>query len=354
LIRRFIVLTAEQADTLALWAMHTHAFQTWTTTPYLAITSPTLRAGKSRLFEVLELVVARAWKVGSITPAALYRTIAERKPTALVDELDAQSVSNHLRGVLNEGWREGGVVTRVESVDGVRVPVDFQCFCPKAFAGIGRPLPPTVMDRCIPIMLKRRAPNEIVERFRARDVKPVAQELRRDIEHFASRNFDVLGAIRPVMPDHLSDRAADVWEPLFAIADHLGYGWPGRIRRASDDLHDQEDEIDPGVQLLADCFSAFEAMVAPRAPTTDLIGALRGLDDPSYAHHAHREAGDLARALRAFGIRPKMMRFGDRTRRGYERLAFEDAWHRYLGVKPEQAKQAQPSASSPPPQTQQP
>ena len=56
-VRRFVVLTEAQADTLALWVAHTHAFEAAETTPYLAITSAEKRSGKTRLLEVLELLV---------------------------------------------------------------------------------------------------------------------------------------------------------------------------------------------------------------------------------------------------------------------------------------------------------
>jgi integrase len=59
-IRRYVVLTDVQADTLALWTAHTHAIDAAETTPYLAITSPEKRSGKTRLLEVLELSRWRA------------------------------------------------------------------------------------------------------------------------------------------------------------------------------------------------------------------------------------------------------------------------------------------------------
>lgn len=57
---------------------------------------------------------------------------------------------------------------------------DFETFCPKAIAGIGQ-LPDTVADRSIPIRLKRKGPNEAVERFRRRNVLGQANEIRERI-----------------------------------------------------------------------------------------------------------------------------------------------------------------------------
>ena len=66
-IRGYVVVTAAQADALTLWAAHTHALDAFETTPFLDLTSPTKRCGKTRALDVLELIVARAWRV--ITPS---------------------------------------------------------------------------------------------------------------------------------------------------------------------------------------------------------------------------------------------------------------------------------------------
>ena len=53
-IDRFIVLRVRhQAIALALWVVHTHAFDAADSTPYPLITSPEKRSGKSRLLEQL-------------------------------------------------------------------------------------------------------------------------------------------------------------------------------------------------------------------------------------------------------------------------------------------------------------
>ena len=85
LIRRYIALTAAEADVIALWIVHTHAFGAAETTPYLAITSAEKRCGKSRLLELLELLVAGPWLTGSVSAAVLFRTIHETHPTLLLD-----------------------------------------------------------------------------------------------------------------------------------------------------------------------------------------------------------------------------------------------------------------------------
>ena len=170
-IRRFVVLDDHQADALALWVAHTHVFDAFGCTPYLAITSAEKRSGKTRLLEVLELLVGEPLPTANISDAALFRVVADKSPTLLMDEVDAIFKSRgreELRGLLNAGYRRGAVAHRMGGANNRNLET-FPAYCPKAFAGIGDCLPDTITDRSIPIRLKRRIRGEIVERFRLRD-----------------------------------------------------------------------------------------------------------------------------------------------------------------------------------------
>jgi 5S rRNA maturation endonuclease (ribonuclease M5) len=59
-LRRYVVMSEEQAVVVALWVIHTHAIEAADMTPYLAITSPEKRSGKSLLLEMLRWLAARA------------------------------------------------------------------------------------------------------------------------------------------------------------------------------------------------------------------------------------------------------------------------------------------------------
>lgn len=88
-IRRFVVLNQQQAEAIALWVVHTHAIDAADATPYIYITSAAKRCGKTRVLEVLDLLVARPWFTGKVSAAALYRKIDKEKATLLLDESDA-------------------------------------------------------------------------------------------------------------------------------------------------------------------------------------------------------------------------------------------------------------------------
>ena len=112
-IGRFVSCTELQRDALALWVAHTHIFDIADATPYIWISSPDKASGKTRLLEVLELLVNEPWLTARVTPAVLARRIEAQTPTLLLDELDAALGSGReygeaLRGILNAGHRRGG------------------------------------------------------------------------------------------------------------------------------------------------------------------------------------------------------------------------------------------------------
>jgi len=109
-VRRYVVLTDAQAAAIVLWAAHTHAIDAFEATPFLAINSPEKRCGKTRLLDVLELVVARPWRTVMPSEAVLFRKIAAVSPTLMLDETDAifnakNGNTEPLRAVLNAGNR---------------------------------------------------------------------------------------------------------------------------------------------------------------------------------------------------------------------------------------------------------
>ena len=62
--------------------------------------------------------------------------------------------------------------------------------------------------------MRRRAPDESVEKFRVRKVEAYGGELRSAVEEWAAVYIDLLAETEPQMPDGVTDRAADIWEPV--------------------------------------------------------------------------------------------------------------------------------------------
>jgi 5S rRNA maturation endonuclease (ribonuclease M5) len=335
-----------QAVAVTLWTAHTHAAEASDTTPYLAIESAEPESGKTRCLEVAEHLAARAWMLVEPSEAAMFRKIERDHPTLLLDEVDAlwgakADGREGLRALLNAGYRRGATVPRVVG-DGAGMTVqDFGVYGPKALAGLAGRLPRTIASRSIPIRLQRRAKGETVRRFRAKRAAAELAPLRLRLAAWVKLVTSELEAADPEIPELLSDRQADCWEALLAIADAAGGDWPKRARVAAVTLHEHDPAADPGtgVLLLTHVREVFAATATDELATTALLAELVDRDDGPWggwwgndveADRTKGPASRLAAILKPHGIKPKQLKIEGEKTRGYTRAAFADAWRRYL------------------------
>lgn len=335
---------------IALWIAHTWSLDAFDYSPYLNPFSPEKQCGKSRLLDCLELLSFRPWRTISPSEAVLFRHIDTEQPSLLLDEVDTvfgnvkSDRSEPLRALLNAGFERGASVPRCVGQGGNFTVQQFKVFCPKAFAGIGS-LPDTIRSRCIPIRLNRKTRHERVERFRKREVGEEAKTLRARLETWGKDPaiLNALRGARPSVPDQLSDRQADICEPLLAIAELAGGQWPDRSRNAiveaCTDASASEDES-LSVKLLLAIRLSFDSADMDRLATADLLNDLMDRDtDAPWVNWWERELRDgnvrgpaakLARLLKPFGIKPRVIRQPDNTTpRGFMRTDFVEAWDRY-------------------------
>jgi Protein of unknown function (DUF3631)/Bifunctional DNA primase/polymerase, N-terminal/Primase C terminal 1 (PriCT-1) len=341
-IRRFLVISDAQAVALCLFVLYTYGAEQFECAPYLQITSAEKRSGKSRLLEVLALLVNRPWQTSRTSAAALVRKLHDSHPTLLLDESDAafggdKEYSEALRGVLNAGHRKGGKVSLCLGKGSDIKVVDFDVFGPKVIAGIGR-LPDTVADRTIPIQLHRKRPGENVERFRPRLIAQDASDLQGRLRRWATKDrLKMLRVAWPELPESLSDRQQDVSEPLLAVAD-LASSESGKVGRAAlTELFGSTAAVDEslGARLLSDIRIAFDGR--DRLSSKELVATLVEIDGspwPELNHGREITTNTVARLLRKFDITPRTIRDAKNTFKGYLRESFEDAWTRYLGPHP--------------------
>ena len=342
LVARWVLLTEVERWVVVLWIAHTHAFEAAETTPYLSITSAEKESGKTRLLEVLERLVAKPWLTGRTTVAALVRKVDTQCPTLLLDESDTafhreREYSEALRGILNTGYARSGRATLCVPKGNKFEVQEFQTFCPKAIAGIGR-LPDTVESRSIPIRMRRRRSNEQVQRLRRRSAHQLCEPVRERASSWGQTAAPALTGVEPSMPDELGDRAADVLEPLVAIADLAGGPWPERARTAARELLGSRprDDDSLGATLLEDIRGIFDELGIDTLPSGQLVSRLLRIEESPWADINGRplNVNGLARRLRPFEISPSHWRQGATTHRGYHLSDFEDAFARYLPADP--------------------
>jgi Protein of unknown function (DUF3631) len=336
-IRKYVVLSSEQCRVTALWVVHTHCVQYVEQTPYLAVTSPEKRCGKSRLLETVELLSARPWNVVLPSEAVVYRKVDLDMPTLLLDEVDAifnpKTADKYegLRALLNNGNRRGAMVPRCigQSAD----IAEFSTFCPKLLAGIGT-LPDTVADRSIPIRLERKTRKDVTAPFKRREVQPDADALRQRLERWAKQHAASLADATPDMPEQLNDRMQDGCESLVAIGDMLGCGQDARaalVALLSVERLDDQDSM--RIRLLRDLRAVFDKRDALKLSTKTILAELISIDDAPWSTYYGRtlEARDLSSLLRHYKVAPTTVRLkDDRIVKGYKRDDLHAAWERYL------------------------
>jgi hypothetical protein len=351
---RYCVLPKHAAVALALWVLHTWTFDCFDVTPYLVITSPTRRCGKSLVLTMLYWLCRRAKKNDTMSKAAIYRSVETEKPTLLLDEVSwIVDQKDERQGILCGGFERLGHAELVEGEGDSMAVRRFSTYCPKAYGIIGK-LTATLMDRSIEIRMQRKRTNEAVERLprRGRDNADYARFRQRCLR-WADDNRAALSAIIPRVLDELNDRAFDVWEPLLAIAECVGGHWHKLAVEAAIALSGGEPETEEkSVELLGDIKAAFARSEWLAMPTKTLIAALCADEERPWATwNSGRSISDrqVARLLKQYAIVSETVHpheTGEAKAKGYRRARFEEAFERYLTAPNDSALNVQTLSSA--------
>lgn len=340
-LRRFVAFPSEDAlNATTLWAAHTHALDAFDCTPRLALLSPEPGSGKTRALEVLELLVLRPLLTVNVTPAYLFRKVADDAgaPTLLFDEIDTvvgprAKDNEDIRGMLNAGYRRGATAGRCV-IRGKTVEVEeLPAYAAVALAGLDD-LPDTIMTRSIVVRMQRRAPHEHVDPYRRRVHAADGLQLRERLAAWIDATRSSIDNAWPDLPAGIEDRNADVWEPLLAIADAAGGAWPAEARGSAVALVAAARAKDGGlgVRLLADLRTVFDAARCDRLATEVILEALLKIEESPWSDLRGKplDSRSLANMLGKYEVKPKQLRFDDKNIRGYERADLLDQWERYL------------------------
>ena len=168
---RFVAYPSEHARVAhTLWIAHTHAMDAFESTPRLAFLSPEPASGKTRALEVTEPLVPRPVEAVNVTPAYLFRKVADEdgRPTILFDEIDTvfgpkAKDNEEIRGLLNAGHRKGAVAGRCVVKGKTVTTEEIPAYCAVALAG---------QAACLTPSSHARPPSECVDARRAKRSSP--------------------------------------------------------------------------------------------------------------------------------------------------------------------------------------
>jgi hypothetical protein len=338
----FVIVDDLQADAAALWVFHTYLVEVFDTSPILIINAPERACAKTLFQTVLVNLSARALPASNATASSLFRSVELWMPSIFFDEADTFFKDNDdLLGMVNAGYKSSGFVLRSEKIEDSFIPKKFPVYGAKSIAGIAleKHLKDSTMSRGIILNMRRKLPDEKVTRLRYAE-QGLFEKICAKIERAADDYEEAIRDARPHLPEELSDRAQDNWEPLLAIASIAGANWLDRATKAALTLSRQSNEkVSTGNELLADIQFIFEArehgkQYWEKISTTDLISELQKIEESPWATYNHGypiSPRQIASQLAIYGIKSKTVRIGKfDTPKGYELSQFVDAFARYL------------------------
>ncbi|MCP3758742.1 DUF3631 domain-containing protein [Streptomyces sp. TBY4] len=345
--RRFNIFPREAAYVaVTLWDAHAHLLDAFDATPRIAFLSPEPGSGKSRALDVIETLVPNSMAAVDASQSALFRSVAGvegERPTILFDEIDTifgpkAAGDENLRKFLNAGHTRGRKMYRCVGEGTNQTVEGFPAYCAVALAGLGS-LPDTVFTRSVIIRMRKKAPNEKCEPWRERIHKKQGNALRDRLAAWTESIREQVTGSWPTMPDGVSDRPADVWEPLLSVAEAAGGDWPSRTRAACLELVAAAKENDAsslGIRLLIDLRDhVFHGQ--ERVPTAAILECLLRMDDAPWADMDGKPLTSraLSQMLGQYvtsankPIKPRGIRVGSATPKGYYAEDLADAWARY-------------------------
>ena len=228
-VTRHMYLSSEnQAVAMVLYAAATHALNVFPAFGRMLFTSDKPESGKTTAMDITaalssnpQSAEATSDGLASILDAAT-NTPEVGAPTLTWDEIEkfygnaGLNRPVHLfNDVALKGYKRGK--TRTRSVS--RSPKTFSIYAPVLMTGLQTAVPGDLRTRCIVIHCE---PGTAPEYFDIREAQPLAERYGRDLGLAVKNVITDLALFRAKGVAGLTRRRLEVWEPLFAIAVHLG------------------------------------------------------------------------------------------------------------------------------------
>jgi hypothetical protein len=330
---------ATDAEAAALWILGTYCFDLFDLFPFLGISAPDESSGKTTLLKWANRLVCRPITTGNITPAALFRLIEKYKGTVLIDEMDTfLNPDSELYGILNSG-HEKEMAHATRTVGENHDPRRFTTWCPRAYAMIGLPKR-TLLSRSLAIRLLRKSKDvDLVPLPKLRRMGPEWERLRSQCARWVSDNSKALQESNVDVSD-LANRAADNWEPLFAIASLAGESWLQKARKSAG-LSAFISEEGLNTILLRDIRNIFHTRDKDKIPckilTLDLSEQIES-PWPHYDHNQPLNTNQLGILLSKLGIASSQFKEKGKNVRGFSKDDFKALFESYCQGEAEEVK----------------
>jgi len=250
-LKRYVHYTDDHClTTHVLWCAHAHLMEHWDISPRLGFFSAMPGSGKTNALMLTSYLCAPPDRAGnvsiSVSPATLARQgedAAGRAPDIqpqFLDEIDnlynaasKDGSADLTTAILNGGYKRGNSYERMVGANRDQVK-RFGIFGAVGIAGLGRArLPDSLSDRLLRIPMEPIKSGESVERFRQRILEGEHRSYRDALWEFCDRADGKIDIESVAIPEALSGRDIDNWEPLLAVGEVAGNDWAARGRRAA-------------------------------------------------------------------------------------------------------------------------
>ena len=251
-LRRFMFLTKGELLLCPLWAVHATSYGIFKKTPRLILTAGDYGCGKSTLMTILQATVNKS-KLFTHSSSAAFFTLSQNGGAFFLDEADKWIAGRgesrtDILNTLQSGFDRNGMVQRADLSNG-RTVLEFPTHTAVALSGKGlnaKGLGNALMARSHVIAMRKALKGDVQEEFDDRHHLPLFHEMGRKLLRLcidnkdAFANYDRRG--KYPLPDHLTGRDGDIWEPLFAIAVALGGNWYEKVCGLVEEEPDKLDE----------------------------------------------------------------------------------------------------------------
>jgi hypothetical protein len=194
---------------ITAWSIATYFAPLFPAFPFLLLLGPK-ETGKSKLLEILSQFTFNAYKVKSISEAALADTTCGLRGAVLFDQ--AEYLSKHMAGFLADSYKRAGAKRRIVAwKNGTRYIRETSGYGPKCFAST-RELDVDLTDRCCLINMQRttrRLPDLFGE-------EPGWNKIRDALYRFLLCKWTAVQDAFCSIPA-TSTRRSELWRPLQAV-----------------------------------------------------------------------------------------------------------------------------------------
>ncbi len=216
-IHRYIYFTdPETYDLVTVWIMGTYIFRVFRYYPYLHLNAEK-GSGKTLLMELMAPVSFNGVLLAQPAASTVIKLIDKNSATLFIDEAEGLSSGNHQ--ILKTGFARSGIFYAGEKM--------YRTYSPKCFAGING-IDDVLADRAITIKMIRKTDAEAMELYQENAEMRQRQMSMRDSLYLFGLQFGpaIAKNYEADTPFHvgveqLSNRAYDVWAPLYRIASSM-------------------------------------------------------------------------------------------------------------------------------------